>query len=215
MPENHSDLAFRIPDNPRLTLALLLQLLHKSRNSFLGLLGRLWISLKGDVQDISLLAAGREQGEGDIELCALVPYQKDSQFTFDPIYNSSHFSSSWRMAHFAGHIPVRPGVCAATETYLITRLYLFSPLAARIMILIRLRGADESLLRSRGDGGDRRSGHCDGGDRSLRRGAGRVPGLLLRGDGIALPVGGHYDVTAGIRSVDLRAGALQGAQGLS
>jgi len=110
---------------------------------------------------------------------------------------------------------VRLGVCAAAETYLITRLYFLCPLTTRIMILVRLRGAYESLLRSRIGGGDRRGRHCDGGDRGLRRGAGRVPRLPFGGDGIALTVGGYYDVSVEVRPIGLRAGALQDAQGLS
>ena len=57
----------RIPDNPRLSLALLLQLIHESRYPFFGLLGRRQVPLDGDVQDVSLPAIGREQGEGEVE----------------------------------------------------------------------------------------------------------------------------------------------------
>ena len=69
----------RIPDDPRLALVLLLHLIHQVSDPLLGLASRLKIPLEGDIQDIPLLAAGREQRERNVELGILLSY-KDGYF---------------------------------------------------------------------------------------------------------------------------------------
>ena len=119
------------------------------------------------------------------------------------------------MAHTARHIPVRLGVCTAREPDLILRADLLGPLAARIVILVRLHRAYKCILRIDGGGSDRGDGPCDGGGRGFRRGAGRAPGLLPGGYGVTLPVCGYYDIPVEVSSVDLRASILESAQGLA
>ncbi|MEI6105026.1 MAG: hypothetical protein WCP70_13900 [Methanothrix sp.] len=83
------------------------------------------------------------------------------------------------------------------------------------MVLVRFRGADERPLGRRGDcarGDSCRVCPCDSRGRALWRGAGRAPGLLPGGDGIALTVCSYNDIPVEVRPVDLRVGILESAQ---
>jgi hypothetical protein len=51
-------------------------------------------------------AGSKERGKLSLN-SPLSPQQKDRQFTFNPINNSFHFITSWRMAYPVGHITLR------------------------------------------------------------------------------------------------------------